>query len=70
MPISLDNYFVNREDTPKDENGDYDFESIDALDIDLFNEDLKHILNGEEVQIPTFNFKKVKGNMMAKDKTS
>ncbi|KEJ04177.1 ATPase AAA [Clostridium botulinum A2B7 92] len=60
VPISLDNYFVNREDTPKDENGDYDFESIDALDIDLFNEDLKHILNGEEVQIPTFNFKKGK----------
>ncbi len=53
VPISLDNYFVNREDTPKDENGDYDFESIDALDIDLFNKDLKHILNGEEVQIPT-----------------
>ena len=60
VPISLDNYFVNREDTPKDENGDYDFESIDALDIDLFNEDLKHILNGEEVQMPTFNFKKGK----------
>ncbi|MDS1003106.1 nucleoside kinase [Clostridium sporogenes] len=60
VPISLDNYFVNREDTPKDENGDYDFESIDALDIDLFNEDLKHILNGEEVKIPTFNFKKGK----------
>ncbi|NFV13701.1 nucleoside kinase [Clostridium sporogenes] len=60
VPISLDNYFVNREDTPKDENGDYDFESIDALDIDLFNEDLKHILNGEEVNIPTFNFKKGK----------
>lgn len=60
VPISLDNYFVNREDTPKDENGDYDFESIDALDIDLFNEDLKHILNGEEVPIPTFNFKKGK----------
>lgn len=60
VPISLDNYFVNREDTPKDKNGDYDFESIDALDIDLFNEDLKHILNGEEVQIPTFNFKKGK----------
>ncbi|MEL5900464.1 nucleoside kinase, partial [Clostridium sporogenes] len=37
VPISLDNYFVNREDTPKDENGEYDFESIDALDIDLFN---------------------------------
>ncbi|WP_434303516.1 nucleoside kinase [Clostridium botulinum] len=60
VPISLDNYFVNREDTPKDENGDYDFESIDALDIDLFNENLKHILKGEEVQIPTFNFKKGK----------
>ncbi len=60
VPISLDNYFVNREDTPKDENGDYDFESIDALDINLFNENLKRILDGEEVQIPTFNFKKGK----------
>lgn len=66
VPISLDNYFVNREDTPKDENGDYDFESIDALDIDLFNKDLKHILNGEEVQIPTSISKKVRGNMMVK----
>ncbi|AJD31899.1 MULTISPECIES: nucleoside kinase [Clostridium] len=60
VPISLDNYFVNREDTPKDENGEYDFESIDALDIDLFNENLKRILKGEEVEIPTFNFKKGK----------
>ncbi|AVP62947.1 AAA family ATPase [Clostridium botulinum] len=60
VPISLDNYFVNREDTPKDENGEYDFESIDALDIDLFNENLKRILKGEAVEIPTFNFKKGK----------
>ncbi|EJO5348966.1 nucleoside kinase [Clostridium botulinum] len=57
VPISLDNYFVNREDTPRDENGQYDFECIDALDIDLFNEHLKRILKGEEVEVPTFNFK-------------
>lgn len=57
IPISLDDYFVNRENTPKDENGEYDFESIYALDLKLFNENLEALLKGEEVEIPTFNFK-------------
>lgn len=55
--ISLDDYFVDRENTPKDEKGDYDFESINALDVSLFNEHLQKILIGEEVEIPSFNFK-------------
>lgn len=55
-PISLDNYFVNREDTPLDENGDYDYESLYALDLDLFNKQLEALLQGEEVELPRFNF--------------
>jgi len=54
--ISMDNYFVNRELTPKDENGDYDFEDIHALDLDLFGQHLKALLNGEEVDMPTYRF--------------
>lgn len=54
--ISLDDYFVNREDTPRDESGDYDYESLYALDLEQFNSDLKHLLAGEEVQMPTYNF--------------
>lgn len=57
VPISLDDYFVDREHTPKDENGEYDFESIYALDLDLFNEHLQELLKGNEVVLPTFNFK-------------
>lgn len=56
-PIAVDNYFVNREDNPKDENGDYDFEALQAIDINLFNQDMGRILKGEEVEIPSFNFK-------------
>ena len=56
VTLSLDNYFVNREETPKDENGDYDFESIHALDLDFFNRQLQEILSGKEVEIPSFNF--------------
>ena len=55
-PISLDDYFLPREETPKLPNGDYDFESIRAIDIDKFNEDLIKLLNGVKVNIPTFNF--------------
>jgi uridine kinase len=55
--ISVDNYFVNREDTPKDENGEYDFESIDAIDIELFNEHLLRLEQGERVEIPEFDFR-------------
>ena len=54
--ISLDNYFVNREDTPLDENGEYNFESLQALDINKFNEDLVNLLNGQEVELPKFSF--------------
>lgn len=57
IPISLDDYFVDRDRTPKDENGEYDFESIYALDLDLFNEHLKELLKDKEVMLPTFNFK-------------
>lgn len=56
ISISTDDYFVNREDTPLDENGEYDFESIEAVDLKLFNSDLAKLLSGEEVEIPTFNF--------------
>ncbi|MBQ8502383.1 MAG: nucleoside kinase [Bacteroides sp.] len=55
-PIALDNYFVNREDTPRDEKGDYDYESLYALDLTKFNEDLQALLRGEEVELPTYNF--------------
>ena len=54
--ISLDNYFVDREATPVDENGDYDYESLYALDLDLFNNDLRRLIAGEEVEMPTYNF--------------
>ncbi|GBU08409.1 uridine kinase [Bacteroidales bacterium] len=54
--ISLDDYFLDREHTPKDEAGNYDFESLYAIDLDLFNKDLKKILKGEKVALPTFDF--------------
>lgn len=54
--ISMDNYFVERVDTPLDEYGDYDFENISALDLELLNRDLSRILAGEEVETPTYNF--------------
>lgn len=57
-PISLDDYFVNRTDTPKDKNGDYDFESIYALDIPFFNAQLKDLMDGKEIELPRFNFQK------------
>jgi uridine kinase len=55
--MELDNYFVDREKTPKDEKGEYDFESIDALDTVRLNQDLLRLIAGEEVQIPRYNFK-------------
>ncbi len=57
ISISLDDYFVNREDTPLDEFGNYDFESIYAIDLERFNSDLKDLLEGKEVSMPRFNFK-------------
>jgi uridine kinase len=57
FPLELDSYFVERELTPKDENGDYDYESLGALDVPLFNQHLLALMKGEEVQIPRFDFK-------------
>ena len=54
--ISLDDYFLNREDTPLNEKGQYDYESIDALDTKLFNQDMIGLLSGQKVQIPRYNF--------------
>lgn len=54
--ISLDNYFVERDKTPRDENGDYDYESLYALDIEQFNKDLNALIRGEEVAMPTYDF--------------
>ena len=55
-PIAVDNYFKEREDTPKDVNGNYDFECLEAVDVELFNQQLQELLTGKEVIIPTFNF--------------
>ena len=55
-PISVDNYFVDREKTPKDENGAYNFECLEAIDVAGFNEDMQKLLRGEEVVLPTFDF--------------
>ena len=54
--ISLDDYFVDRDRTPIDENGDFDYESIYSLDLDLFHQQLKQLLNGEEVELPRYDF--------------
>ena len=54
--ISLDDYFVDRDRTPKDENGDYDFEALEAIDLDLLNSDLKRLMAGESVEVPRYDF--------------
>ena len=54
--IALDNYFVNRDDTPLDENGKYNFECLEAIDINLFNSDMTRLLKGDIVELPRFNF--------------
>jgi len=56
--IATDNYFKNRSETPRDENGQYDFECLDAMDVEQFNTDMTRLLKGETVEIPQFNFKK------------
>ena len=56
-PIAVDNYFVERENTPVDENGDYNFEDLHAIDIELFNKHMNMLLSGERVDMPVFNFK-------------
>ena len=67
-PIALDDYFVDRELTPRDENGDYNFECLEAIDVELFNQDMCRLLAGETVEMPTFNFKtgkrEYKGNTL------
>ncbi len=62
ITVSTDDYFVDRTRTPLDEDGNYDFESIDAVDVGLFNKHLRSMLAGEEVELPTFNFRKVNKN--------
>lgn len=56
VTISLDDYFVDREHTPKDENGEYDFEHLHALNLDLLNEQMNALFKGEEVELPKYNF--------------
>lgn len=56
-PIAVDNYFVEREQTPKDADGSYNFECLEAIDVALFNQQLNDLLAGKEVELPTFNFK-------------
>lgn len=74
IPFSMDEYFVNREDTPKDENGEYDFESVHAIDIPFFNKQLNQMLAGEEVDLPTYNFqtgkREFRGNKIKLDDNS
>lgn len=56
VTISLDDYFVDREHTPKDENGEYDFEALEAIDVKLFNQHLTELIEGKEIPVPIFNF--------------
>jgi uridine kinase len=56
VSISLDDYFLNRQDSPLDENGEYDFESLYALDLEYFNRDLQKLLRGEEIDLPSYDF--------------
>lgn len=67
-PIAVDNYFVDREKTPKDENGNYNFEVLGAIDLEQFNKDMTDLLNGKSVDIPNFNFvtgrREYKGNYL------
>ena len=55
-PLAVDNYFVEREENPRDENGEYDFECLEAVDVELFNRQMRELLEGKEVLIPHFNF--------------
>ena len=57
FPLALDDYFVDREQTPRDENGNFNFEALEALDVELFNQHLQALMRGEQVQLPHFNFK-------------
>ena len=57
-PIAVDNYFVNRVDSPRDENGNYNYEILECLDVGQFNQDMQALLRGEQVELPYYNFKK------------
>lgn len=67
-PIALDNYYKDHKDTPLDEDGNPDYECLDALDVEQFNKDMIELLNGKEVELPTYNFKtgkrEYKGNIL------
>ena len=67
-PIAVDNYFVNRVDSPRDENGNYNYEVLECLDVEQFNNDMKALMAGERVELPFYNFKKgereYKGNFL------
>ena len=67
-PIAVDDYFVNRDKTPRDENGNYNFEVLDAIDVEQFNKDMLDLLAGKTVQMPTYNFitgkREYKGNTL------
>lgn len=68
-PIGVDNYFVDREKTPRDENGNYNFECLEAIDIKQFSEDMQALLRGESVHLPIFNFKTGKRDFEIHPKT-
>lgn len=68
IAISVDDYFKEREDTPKLEDGTYDFESLNAIDLDMFNKDLNALINGQEIRLPRYNF--ITGKKESQEKTS
>ena len=53
----MDDYFVDRDNTPKNEDGSYNFECLEAIDVEQFNKDMAALLNGERIELPSFNFK-------------
>lgn len=67
LKISLDDYFINREETPRDKNGDYDYESLYALDLELFNKNIEDLLNGFKTELPIYDF--VSGKRREEKKT-
>ncbi len=68
-PIAVDNYFVDREKSPRDKDGNYDFEALECVDVPLFNQDMTKLLDGETVELPRFNFvtgkREYKGDLLA-----
>ena len=66
IQISLDDYFVDRHLTPKDENGEYDYESVHALNIPLLNEQLQQLFEGKTIELPKYNFRTGKSEKSGK----